>query len=312
MDFVKITLLLSVLSFLIAFASALSRNYVLHVELMIPSIVLFVHLVAIAYASSLTGDKSGKYIALFSPIILLNTMFISVISVVTIIWLTINLTKSSKKFIRVPILGIMIAYGYLIAWSVRAGNLVPWALELLSYPLAMIVVVSTNSLPRTFGEGPNWALSLLSLSTLWLGWLEPRLYLVSLAPYLLGARYYKLPRYCSKAKEIGGVAGRGLQYYCRAHAYAFLSLILSLPFQGLSFLHSTLLGFVAIHVLARVPTMIVPLLRLKNARRYTEAPFLLSLLSSIVWSYQKELSWALFALALASTAYVSLQLPRKR
>ncbi|UXD22167.1 hypothetical protein IPA_02265 [Ignicoccus pacificus DSM 13166] len=215
---------------------------------------------------------------------------------------------------RLSLIGISISYIYAIYWSLYEGDLISKALVGLAFPLSMIFAISMHSLPRTFRSKPH-PIALLSVPLLALGLFDYRFYLMSLIPYLIGSKYFELPRYCKLSKEIGGIAGKGLFYYCCGHAFSVIALIFPLIFYStpLTFLHTMLLGFVSIHVFIHLPTMIPPILGIKNARRYNYFPYVLTILASALWPFFKDLSWLLYFSALIAVAlvFLPLNLPKR-
>ncbi|NPA84819.1 MAG: hypothetical protein GXO07_02290 [Crenarchaeota archaeon] len=300
-DAVSLTLLASAALML---ASVISSPFSagLHWSLSPVAIVAFTNSVAAAYLASVTRSKRARYLA---PLGLLPLYDQNLLWILGFAVASFSAFKALKGE-RLAAGGIAVAYLHLSLWPVMSCR------ALMGYLAALIYAVSLNSLPRTFRDRPSGPLSYLSLALTALLYLDERLLSASLLAYFAAARYYKLPRYCSAARSAGGVAGRGLFYYCSGHAFAALSSLHPFFFKGLALFHSLALGFVSIHIFTRLPTMIPPMLGIPNARRYTSAPFVLSALSSALWPVSKHAAWILYTLAFASALYVFLPNPFKR
>ena len=278
-------------------------DFVLHADFMPSAVFLFVNALAVAYLSSLTKARSSWPLSLLGLLPLISTDFAIPVLVAMALfsfWCATKLEDSA----RLSAAGAGLAYLYALPWAFYGT-----CSYFLIYPIAMIFAVSLHTFPRTFRERPFELLGYASLLTHPLFFFSHYFLALSLAMYFVAAKYYKLREFCSFAKGVGGVAGRGLSYYCYGHAFALASVTYPFLFKGLSFLHAFMLGFVSIHIFIHMPTMLPPLLGIPNARRYNLYPYVLSLAASASWPFFKDLAWLLYALALGAALYVFLPNP---
>ncbi len=281
----------------LAFASSIFSLLAHAVEMPL-ALFSFVTVVALDYLSSLGREKVGNWayaLAIGSVI----TKLIVVPTSLFMIYLSMRVYKERRSL---SAFGLSVAYAYSLAWALFATS---YCLYFLPFVLTAVYAVSSESLPRTFNERPIPPLVVTSFLLNSLGFVSYKLLLLSVPLYLVGSRYYELGEFCRRAREARGVASAALSYYCQGHAAAALSLALPYLFgKPLEFLHSLMLGFISIHMFVRFPTMLPPMLRIPNARRYNPAPFAFALLSALLWPYFKGVAWSLYALALASSLYV--------
>ena len=89
---------------------------------------------------------------------------------------------------------------------------------------------------------------------------------------------------------MGGVAGKGLFYFCCGHAFALLSSVLpTVHFTSpLAFAHTFVLGFMSVHIFIHAPTMLPPIFGTRNARRFNCLPFALTAIAAFTWPLEKD------------------------
>jgi len=310
----SLTIISSIVVFSIAYISITLGEIHIHMSYMLLSLIVFAHAVTVAYVASV-GKIDKRLSNFISPLILLGILSKYLIAIPSMImmYLAIKASKKNTGSMKISLMGVSFSYLLLLLWSFTQTDPIDSAILGLAFPLALIYSVSTHSLPKTFGDDPRASFFYLSLALVGLGTIDHRAYLISLAPYFIGAKYDRLTKYCDKARSVKGVAGKALFYYCCGHILVLLSSVIPLMAQNtLFFLHSMLLGFITMNVFVHTPTMLPPIMGMRNARRYNCLPFALALLASIVWPYYKDFSWVLYSLGVISNALTFLPLKMSR
>ncbi|MCE4608925.1 MAG: hypothetical protein F7C36_00895, partial [Desulfurococcales archaeon] len=119
--------------------------------------------------------------------------------------------------------------------------------------------------------------------------------LVSLLIYPLAARFYRLPSYSRRIpiKDKNHPAYQGAKYFITGHYYVMLVIAIILLYTILYFknsgctllclVHAYSMGFIALHFMIHGPMMLPVILRVKHRKKFTQIPYLLILLSLLLW-----------------------------
>ena len=217
----------------------------------------------------------------------------------------------------------------------RAGGSLPLeALSVaLSYDVPLIISVTTHSFPKTLGfkafEPLLWASLLLSvaaaLSVHTAGLrVSSILLMTSLLLYIPGAGLHRYRSLLARINERPGPrspAYAGLKYFLDGHLYVVLVSLVTiayivawLPYTCpgaclLGLLHMVALGFSLMHVAIHAPMLIPVILGVKHAKRYSQAPYILLLASTLLWPLSGDASLVLTALGVAAMVAVFLPIP---
>ena len=295
----------------------------LHIDLMRSSVILFPHAVAIAYVSSLSKRRWKGVELLNAPLFLLplNYDLLKHYLVVPSLHAAVHSFLSSKAWkgpFKRSLQMVSLSYVALAIYSLTSSSPFIDAVRLLAYPITLIYAVSCQSFPKTYGEEANWPLAFASSLAAFSFLLYPApLYYLGLAStftYLISIKLYKLGEYYSKVKQMEGTAGKAQEYFLLGHAFVAPSVLWPWLFSTdpLSLLHSTLLGFVALHVFIHFPFMVPIILRVRNRRRYCKLVFPLAELAALSWPLQRHLAYLLFLTAYATLLLSTFEVRRGR
>ncbi|MCE4624630.1 MAG: hypothetical protein F7C35_02030 [Desulfurococcales archaeon] len=222
------------------------------------------------------------------------------------------------------------------SWLLRRGGLFSqYSLGLtMSYTIALIYSVTFHSLPATYKDKPVTLLgyvsvALTSISSLLVVWdlvgEGLPLLLLSMYTYIVGARLYRVPQYIAWVRsniKRGTAAYRGMKYYLDGHIFVIATALLATAMIGyevlkpgpcsvgciLLSLHVLALGFSWMHVAIHAPMMLPVIVGVRHAKRYNIWPYLLTILSLLLWPGAGLASLILILASFAAMILVFLRL----
>jgi hypothetical protein len=225
---------------------------------------------------------------------------------------------------RPSILAVSAAYGSMGLFGVVAGltgnlGIVPAGLGVaLASAVGMIYAVTWHSLPRTFGDAGSlpglvalYAAHYSSLAVLALGRTGPALMLLGAGLLLYGfsSNFHRLGRYISASRSAPeGPARKGRLYFAWGHVMVAASiaavLVLIAAYTAgearlATLVHAISVGFVGMHIYIHVPMMLPSLFGIRAPGLFTRMPFLLLLVSSLLWPISPQAFMALFVASAA-------------
>jgi len=173
---------------------------------------------------------------------------------------------------------------------------------ILSYPVPLIIAVTSHSLPATFHDEHHklapiplllTGIAGLTLTT------HPKASLLlqatALILYTITARIYKTyTQYPKNIRPAKTPAQKGLHYFLTGHQLIPLTILFTLyaltNTTPLTILHTYTIGFILHHVIIHAPLMIPVILGIKHKRKYTTLPYIALLLALLTWPLQPTLS----------------------
>ncbi len=305
---ISLILVASLVTLSLGMVFSIMRNHVIHMYLMISTMILFPHAVALAYVSSLNRKDSAlreAALLLSLPLVIMPLSFnvVKLYSIIPFSIMVIYSLASSRLWKGSPrysLILVGVSYVYLTISMIMHGGLVTTAIHLLSYLITLIVAVTSHSLPSTFRDEALWPFSFISAFTSSLTFISYKLIFIPLIFYAIGVRLWSLPRYLKIIERYDKrtFAYRGNRYFLMGHAFVLPSVaVSSLACLGgpLTLLHAILLSFVTIHIYIHTPMMLPVILRIRHRRNYMNWIFILPLLSAALWPFVKDLAWLLYA-----------------
>jgi len=305
-----------------------------HAEIMLISFLpIFISAVGASYVgSSLKSSQkfSATFLLLqvaslwfFLPTTLLSIIYRSFIPLeVSLLFsgiLNMVTSSRSKGDIRLSIL--LFGYSYIISTVFLilnpTGDIFKIAIGFIYiYAVSSIYSVTIHAFPATFREKPSIGLvSLLFVIQTISALIYRDLFKISVLVFSLNTlvyvasinlhRYRRYEEFIRKTKN--AVAKGGMLYLLFGHElvgiYSIILIISSVLFylnviSMLSFIHILIIGFVGLHIFIHTPLMLPVILKWSSARRYNLSPYLLLILSAVVWPMNQHVSFMLLVLAI--------------
>lgn len=294
---------------------------------------IFISGVSISYSSSSLkpSDKFSSIILLFQISTALLILILSIITIVTnkIYYLIISLVyyglvniftaTRPKGDVRLSV--ALIGYSGILSSIFLILNSSKNVFELaigfiFVYAISVIYAVTIHSFPNTFKDKPNiffvYLLFILqTFSTLIYTYyfkISVILFSISILIFYLSINIFRYKKYTSFAINTTNVyAKAGTLYFLYGQEisalYSIIILISSILFYFniitlLDFIHLLIIGFVGIHIFIHAPLMLPVILRWTSARRYSLLPYILIVISALIWPFDMHIAFLFVVLAI--------------